>query len=98
MCVVRAGLLNRIRIIFVSWIWIRMREKSWIRIPIKVKIQKLFLEAQLEPWTPKWRPGGSTWSLVGSIPSTLMRSKIRIRFKVKNRIRIQLFTLMQPCF
>jgi hypothetical protein len=38
-----------IRIVFGSWIRIRIRVKSWIRIHINIKIQEL-LRLKMKPW------------------------------------------------
>ncbi len=67
--------------------------KNWILIRIRVKSFLGLKWAAEGRGRSQWRPGGSKWSLRGSIdhwlqiPITLKRSWIRIRIKVNCRIR-----------
>ncbi len=62
-----------------------------IRIEVKIQmLQGLKIELLRAVDVHKWRPVGSKWSPLGTldqwshIPITLIRSRICIRFKVKN--------------
>ncbi len=87
---------------FGSWIRIRVRLKSWIRICvfIKAEIQKIekLSSGRRGPWRSQWRSGGYKWSPGRSVDQwsqiliTLIRSRIlfRIRIKVKGWIWISI--------
>jgi hypothetical protein len=75
--------------------------KGWIRISIKVQVQKLY-RLKIEPWRAgtltmkapggsKWRPGGSVCQRK-QIPITLKKSLIRIKveswIRIMNRIKV----------
>jgi hypothetical protein len=94
----KAGLRIRIRIISGRWIRIRIRVKNWVTSILKSKFRS-FRGLEWSPGRPRtlrmeaWRLKMESWrncrpEVADRI--TLMRSRIRIRIKVKSRIRIRI--------